>query len=89
MSADKYKEIRARVSAARPGPWVAFVEGRDFDGGTSVIRIGEGDNSSEDLYLSGDSKAVPDGDFDFIANARQDIEFLLDEVERLSKLTKA
>jgi hypothetical protein len=88
MNEDKFKEIRARVNSARPGPWVAFVEGRDFDGGSSVIRVGEGDNSSEDLYLSGDSKAVPAADYDFIANARQDIEFLLDEVERLHRLIK-
>ena len=86
MSADIYKEIRARAKAARPGPWTAFVEGRDFDGGSSMIRIGEGDDSAEDLYLSGDSQAVPAADYDFIAHARQDIDFLLDEVERLSKL---
>jgi hypothetical protein len=85
MSADRYKEIRARSKAARPGPWVAFVEGRDFDGGSSMIRIGEGDNSGEDLYLSGDSHAVPTADFDFIAHARQDIDFLLEEIERLTQ----
>jgi hypothetical protein len=86
MSTDKHKEIRARSQAARPGPWTAFVEGRDFDGGSSMIRIGEGDTSGEDLYLTGDSQAVPAADYDFIAHARQDIDFLLDEVDRLSKL---
>ncbi len=85
MSADRYKEIRARSNAARPGPWIAFVEGRDFDGGSSMIRIGEGEHSGEDLYLSGDEQAVPTADFDFIAHARQDIDFLLDEIERLTK----
>jgi hypothetical protein len=84
MSAEKYEEIRARSKAARPGPWVAFVEGRDFDGGSSMIRIGMGDNSGEDLYLTGDNQAVPAADFDFIAHARQDIDFLLDDIERLT-----
>jgi hypothetical protein len=88
MSSDRYEEIRARSKAARPGPWVAFVEGRDFDGGSSMIRIGEGEQSSEDLYLSGDDTAVPAADFDFIAHARQDIDFLLGEIDRLKTLPK-
>jgi hypothetical protein len=85
MSTQRYEEIRARCNAARPGPWTAFVEGRDFDSGSSIIRIGEGTTSSEDLYLTGDSQAVPAADFDFIAHVRQDVPFLLDEIERLSK----
>jgi hypothetical protein len=77
-------EIQARCAAARSGPWHAFIEGRDFMGGSSMIRIGEGESSGEDLYLTGYDVAVPDADFDFIAHARQDIPFLLEEIERLS-----
>jgi hypothetical protein len=84
MDGARLKAIRARSQAARPGPWVAFVEGRDFLGGSSMIRIGEGETSSEDLYLSGDDTAVPTADYDFIAHARQDIDFLLEEIDRLT-----
>jgi hypothetical protein len=79
---NRISEIQARCAAARPGPWQAFIEGRDFMGGSSMIRIGEG--KEEDLHLTGYDVAVPDADFDFIANARQDIPFLLDEIEQLS-----
>ena len=73
--------IKARCDAARPGPWTAFVEGRDFLGGSTMIRIGEGDD--EDLHLLGYDEPVPTEDWDFIAHARQDIPALIAEIERL------
>jgi hypothetical protein len=82
MNEQRISEIQARCARARPSHWHAFIEGRDFMGGSSMIRIGEG--KEEDLHLSGYDVAVPDADFDFIAHARQDIPFLLDEIERLS-----
>jgi hypothetical protein len=86
MDSKRFEQIRARSQAARAGPWTAFIEGRDFLSGSSMIRIGENEMSSEDLYLTGDARAVPEADFDFIAHARQDIPALLDEVERLKRL---
>lgn len=84
MHENRIDEIRNRCAAARGGPWVAFIEGRDFLSGSSMIRIGEIDNGEDDLYLSGDDRPVPDADYDFIAHARQDIPFLLAEIDRLT-----
>lgn len=61
------------------GPWKAWIEGRDGASGTTIVIVGEGDDRGEDIELSG----VPDEDVDFIANARQDIPLLVEEVERL------
>jgi hypothetical protein len=77
-------EIRKRCEAATPGPWISFVEGRDFMGRDSVIGRGK-DRSEEDLYLSGGTIT----DQDFIAHARQDIPLLLEEISRLRERLKA
>lgn len=77
-------EIRRRSEAATPGPWKAFIEGRDHESGSDFIATGEGASRGEDIELSGATPA----DFDFIANARQDIPKLLDEIERLRALLK-
>ena len=66
--------VRARLAAATAGPWRSFIEGRDHESGSDFIRT-----AGEDMELVGATRA----DQDFIANARQDIEILLDEVERL------
>jgi hypothetical protein len=80
---EEIENIRARCNAARSGPWVLIVEGRDQTSGSSFIMIGEGNNRAEDLYLTGDDRPVPIADYDFVANARQDIPFLLAEIDRL------
>ena len=75
MISDKeLEEIRKRAEAATPGPWKAFVEDRDFQSGSSFIQT-----QGEDIELIGATEA----DYDFIANARQDIPKLLDEIDRL------
>jgi hypothetical protein len=72
---DSYLEnVRARLRAATPGPWISFDEKRDQTSGSSFIQTG-----SDDLYISGGSLA----DQDFIAASRQDVEMLLDEIMRL------
>jgi hypothetical protein len=73
-------EVSSRVEAASPGPWKAFVEGRDHVSGSSFIRVGDGPQRRVDIELSGAIAA----DYDFIAHARQDIPLLVDEVRRLS-----
>ena len=75
MISDKeLAEIRKRAEAATPGPWKAFVEDRDFQSGSSFIQT-----QGEDIELIG----ATEEDYDFIANARQDIPKLLDEIESL------
>ena len=66
--------MRNRTEHATPGPWKAFVEGRDMDCGSSFIRTQNGD-----IELIGATEA----DYDFIAHARQDMLRLLDEIEAL------
>jgi len=69
--------IESRVGAATPGPWVSFVEGRDFSSGSSFIKTYQGD-----IELTGATVA----DQDFIAHARQDILLLIQEIRRLAVL---
>jgi hypothetical protein len=76
MSDDELAAMRERLAQATGGPWLSFVEGRDFVSGSSFIRT-----AAEDIYLSGASIA----DQDFIAHARQDMARLLDEIERLRR----
>lgn len=69
--------VRERLIAATPGPWRSWVEGRDHDSGSNFI-----ETAGEDIELAGATAA----DQDFIASARQDVEVLLNEVERLKAL---
>lgn len=81
LSKEYIDEVRMPCKHATPGPWMSYVEGRDFFGGENVIV--RGPNKSEgDLYLSGATTA----DQDFIAQAREDIPLLLDEIDRLRAL---
>jgi hypothetical protein len=77
MTDHELDEIRLRCAAASPGPWKAWVEGRDHTSGSSFVQT-----AAEDIEMSGATTA----DYDFIANARQDVPRLLAEVERLRAL---
>jgi hypothetical protein len=81
LSDDYLEQVNKRYEAATKGPWISFVEGRDHLGGDSFIRRSM-DDSIDDLYLHGATVE----DQDFIANARQDIPLLLDEIYRLRGL---
>lgn len=86
---DDLTAIEARAHAATPGPWEAFVEGRDHLGGDDFIRTGGFDDSAPDLYVSLAYSHTPGvtpagaNDLDFIASARQDIPRLVAEIRRL------
>jgi hypothetical protein len=88
MNESDLVEIEKRVSSASPGPWKAYVEGRDHDSGDTFIMIGEGAQRQDDMYVF-QSHAGPtrietsDADLDFIAEARQDIPRLLAEIRKL------
>jgi hypothetical protein len=79
LSLESLSEIEVRSSRAMPGPWKSYIEGRDHQSGDSFIRT-----TAKDIYLTG---ASPD-DQDFIANARQDIPALIQEIRRLQALLK-
>ena len=82
MSDRELNEIRLRCDATTNGPWVSYVEGRDHTSGSNFIMTGEGDKRGEDIELTGATIA----DQDFIAQARQDVPKLLDEIRRLKGL---
>ena len=66
-------EIEQRVNQTQNGPWKAYIEGRDHTSGSSFIMTGTGNSRKEDIELNG----ATDADYDFIANAKQDIPKLL------------
>jgi hypothetical protein len=74
MTDQELDEIQARCNHASPGPWRAWIEGRDHTSGSSFVQTG-----ADDIEMSG----ATDGDYDFIANARQDLPRLLEEIRRL------
>jgi len=47
------EEIEQRCSLAQSMPWEAFIEGRDHEGGSNIIKTGESDLRGEDLEISG------------------------------------
>jgi hypothetical protein len=77
LTDEEIGEIRKRTDAATPGPWNAYIEGRDHVGGSSFIMT-----SGEDIELSAGATVA---DHDFIAHARQDIPRLLAELARLRR----
>ena len=82
MTSTEMEAISARCDVATPGPWKSFIEGRDHTSGNSFIMTGTHDTRGNDIDLFGATAA----DQDFIANARQDIPQLIDEIERLRRL---
>lgn len=66
--------IQQRCAQATAGPWISYVEDRDFTSGNSFI-----ETSGEDIELRGATIA----DQDFIASCRQDVPLLIDEIMRL------
>lgn len=71
--------MKKRIESTTSGRWVSYIEGRDHTSGSDFIMTGVGSERGPDIELSGATHA----DQDFIAHARQDIEILIEEVERL------
>jgi hypothetical protein len=71
--------IEERTVKAQAGPWKAYIEDRDHESGTDFIMTGEGVERGPDIEMIGATAA----DFDFIANARQDIPRLGKEIREL------
>jgi hypothetical protein len=76
--------IQKRAHDATPGPWWAWVEGRDGIADDTFVGRGSRDARHSDLYLSHDGPGpVTTADIDFIASACQDIPRLIAGVRRL------
>ncbi len=78
LTKDEIEAIKARCEQATAGPWKSFVETRDKFSGSDFIQTG-----GEDIYLTGATLA----DQEFIAHARQDIQRLIAEIERLRAIS--
>jgi len=79
MTNTELKEIENRCNLATKGPWKSMIEGRDHFCGAHFIMTGK-----EDIYIS----PFIQSDQDFIANAKQDIPKLIDEIKRLKTIQK-
>lgn len=77
ITSEELKTIEQRLNATQPGPWKAYIEGRDHHCGSDFIMTGK-----EDLEIIGATVA----DYDFIANAKKDVEVLLTEIRLLREL---
>jgi hypothetical protein len=87
---DELEAIEGRATAATPGAWWSWIEGRDGTSGDTFIGRGTDGARHPDLYLSTDLGAtVTPEDLDFIASARQDVPRLVAEVRRLRALLGA
>lgn len=85
ITEEELNEIENRIKYTQKGPWKAFIEGRDHESGSDFIMTGFGTENENNIELSGARK----DDYDFIANARQDIPKLVAEIRELkSKLNK-
>lgn len=78
LSDAELDDILRRCNAAAPGPWRAWIEGRDHTAGSSIVKTADPDREFE---FTGS-----DADFDFIAQARQDVPRLVAEIRRLKAL---
>ena len=74
-------EIEMRVSKTQIGPWKAYLEGRDHESGSNFIMTGFGKSRANDIELIG----ATENDYDFIANAKQDIPKLINEIRELKE----
>ena len=75
-------EIENRLNKSQNGPWKAYIEGVDQESGSSFIMTGTDGNRQVDIEMIGATIA----DYDFIANAKQDIPKLINEIRQLKKL---
>ncbi len=88
---DRISEIEARLKAATPGRWVYDPDRHTHD---CVIHVADRDQSKWGYYdlecggVVGSSEWIwlSDEDGEFIAHSKEDIEWLLGEVKRLTRL---
>jgi hypothetical protein len=81
LTEKELEEIETRANQTQNGPWKAYIEGRDHESGSNFIMTGVGENRGEDIEMFGAKIA----DYDFIANAKQDIPKLIAEIRELKK----
>lgn len=73
------KNIIEICNKATPSPWTSYIEGRDFDSGSSFIMTGEKESRDYDIEFI----SIKPEDQDFIAMARNVIPLLINEIIKL------
>ncbi len=68
--------IEKRSTSGTPGPWTSFIEGRDHDSGSNFIQTG----LDQEVFEIDGARIE---DYEFIANAKQDVPKLIAEIRRL------
>ncbi|MPS64244.1 MAG: hypothetical protein DI622_01530 [Chryseobacterium sp.] len=81
MQLEKILEICNKATSA---PWVSYIEGRDFESGSSFIMTGTKENRDYDIEFV----SVKAEDQDFIAMARNVIPKLIEEILELRSKTE-
>ena len=82
MSADRLDEIKARADAATEGPWVRDMHSPDMSGRSGWYIRGPRKLGLRSMVLN--SRMLP-GDAEFVEAAREDVPWLVDQVERLER----
>lgn len=75
LSSERLEEIEQRCLAATAGPWRSLRKEREDDGDMVIA------TTVADITLIG----VPNFDQDFIANTRQDVPALIEEIKALRR----
>ncbi len=78
----RLEEIKARADAATEGPWVRDMHSPDMSGRSGWYIRGPRKLGLRSMVLN--SRMLP-GDAEFIAAAREDVGWLVDQVERLER----
>ena len=81
MTKEELNKIEERLNKAQKGIWKAYIEGKDHTSGSSFIMTGIGSERGNDIELFGATEA----DYDFIANAKQDIPKLIAELRKIAE----
>lgn len=84
MTQSELENILEICNKATVAPWTSYIEGRDFDSGSSFIMTGENENRDYDIEFVN----IKSEDQDFIAMARNVIPKLIDEIVTLKSKIK-
>lgn len=79
MTESELKNIIEICNKATKSPWTSYIEGRDFDSGSSFIMTGDDEDRDYDIEFI----SIKPEDQDFIAMARNVIPLLVDEIIKL------
>ena len=88
-SSDERVRDLERLHAEEGFPWISFLEDRDFQSGSSFIRVGEAPPWGEDIYVSRAGVGANVALLDFIAALRNSVPAIVSEREARSERRQA